>query len=136
MDAADREGLRKLEIAGPYDSDDGDVLTQWAFEGRGIINKPLFEVKRYLNDGTLVEILKDTPPGQCATGGDLSAQALPGSQGPPDDRFHDRALSKAHRQDARIARSVGRLTIIGLPQRNRDGTIPDRMELTLSVQLR
>ncbi|CAN7673269.1 LysR family transcriptional regulator [Rhizobium sp. LjRoot258] len=56
------EGLRKLEIAGPYDSDDGDVLTQWALEGRGIINKPLFEVKRYLNDGTLVEILKDTPP--------------------------------------------------------------------------
>lgn len=56
------EGNRKLEIAGPYDSDDGDVLTQWALEGRGIINKPLFEVKAHLNDGTLVEILKDTPP--------------------------------------------------------------------------
>jgi DNA-binding transcriptional LysR family regulator len=55
-------GLRKLEIAGPYDSDDGDVLTQWALEGRGIINKPLFEVKQYLNEGRLVEILKDTPP--------------------------------------------------------------------------
>jgi DNA-binding transcriptional LysR family regulator len=56
------DGIRKFEIGGPYDSDDGDVLTQWALEGRGIINKPLFEVKSYLNDGTLVEILKDTPP--------------------------------------------------------------------------
>jgi DNA-binding transcriptional LysR family regulator len=56
------EGPRKLEIAGPYDSDDGDVLTQWALEGRGVINKPLFEVKQYLNDGKLVELLKDTPP--------------------------------------------------------------------------
>jgi DNA-binding transcriptional LysR family regulator len=56
------DGIRKLEIGGPYDSDDGDVLTQWALEGRGIINKPLFEVKAHLNDGTLVEILKDTRP--------------------------------------------------------------------------
>lgn len=56
------DGTRKLEIGGPYDSDDGDVLTQWALEGRGIINKPLFEVKSYLNEGSLVEILKETPP--------------------------------------------------------------------------
>ncbi|MBB3146074.1 DNA-binding transcriptional LysR family regulator [Phyllobacterium trifolii] len=56
------EGTRKLEVSGPYDSDDGDVLTQWALEGRGIINKPLFEVKSHLNDGTLKVILEDTPP--------------------------------------------------------------------------
>jgi DNA-binding transcriptional LysR family regulator len=56
------EGTRKLEVSGPYDSDDGDVLTQWALEGRGIINKPLFEVKSYLNEGTLRAILTDTPP--------------------------------------------------------------------------
>lgn len=56
------EGLRKFEVGGPYDSDDGDVLTQWALEGRGIINKPLFEVKAYLKEGKLVEILKDSPP--------------------------------------------------------------------------
>lgn len=56
------EGLRKFEIGGPYDSDDGDVLTHWALEGRGIINKPLFEVKNHLKDGTLVEILKNMPP--------------------------------------------------------------------------
>ncbi|MDQ0319081.1 DNA-binding transcriptional LysR family regulator [Pararhizobium capsulatum DSM 1112] len=56
------EGPRKFEIGGPYDSDDGDVLTQWALEGRGIINKPLFEVKAHLDCGALVEILKDSPP--------------------------------------------------------------------------
>ena len=56
------EGPRKLEVSGPYDSDDGDVLTQWALEGRGIINKPLFEVKAHLNGGTLRAILEDTPP--------------------------------------------------------------------------
>lgn len=56
------EGLRKLEVSGPYDSDDGDVLTRWALDGRGIINKPLFEVKSHLNDGELVPILEDMPP--------------------------------------------------------------------------
>ncbi|KQW33538.1 MULTISPECIES: LysR family transcriptional regulator [unclassified Ensifer] len=56
------EGVRKLEVTGPYDSDDGDVLTQWALDGRGIINKPLFEVKSYINTGELVPILASTPP--------------------------------------------------------------------------
>ncbi|MCX2695789.1 MULTISPECIES: LysR family transcriptional regulator [Ochrobactrum] len=56
------EGLRKFEVTGPYDSDDGDVLTQWALSGRGIINKPLFEVKEYIREGRLVPILESTPP--------------------------------------------------------------------------
>ena len=56
------DGTRKLEVSGPYDSDDGDVLTRWALDGRGIINKPLFEVKQYLNEGALQPILEDTPP--------------------------------------------------------------------------
>jgi DNA-binding transcriptional LysR family regulator len=56
------EGIRKFEVTGPYDSDDGDVLTQWALDGRGIINKPLFEVKSHINSGELVPILASTPP--------------------------------------------------------------------------
>ncbi|MBB6260588.1 DNA-binding transcriptional LysR family regulator [Paenochrobactrum gallinarii] len=56
------EGLRKFEIAGPYDSDDSDVLTQWALSGHGLINKPLFEVKQYINEGKLVPVLTDAPP--------------------------------------------------------------------------
>ncbi len=56
------EGVRKFEVTGPYDSDDGDVLTQWALDGRGIINKPLFEVKSHINAGELVPILASMPP--------------------------------------------------------------------------
>ncbi|WP_322886845.1 LysR family transcriptional regulator (plasmid) [Sinorhizobium medicae] len=56
------DGVRKFEVAGPYDSDDGDVLTQWALDGRGIVNKPLFEVKHYIDEGLLVLILEETPP--------------------------------------------------------------------------
>ncbi|TIR87284.1 MAG: LysR family transcriptional regulator, partial [Mesorhizobium sp.] len=32
-------GPQKFEVHGPYDTDDGDVLTGWALSGRGIINK-------------------------------------------------------------------------------------------------
>ena len=56
------DGIRKFEVTGPYDSDDGDVLTQWALHGRGIINKPLFEVKQYFKEGRLVPVLPDCPP--------------------------------------------------------------------------
>jgi len=55
-------GVRKFEVAGPYDSDDGDVLTEWALDGRGIINKPLFEVNNHIKEGSLVPILTETPP--------------------------------------------------------------------------
>ncbi|MEP2780910.1 MAG: LysR family transcriptional regulator [Pseudoruegeria sp.] len=55
-------GLAKLEVGGKYDADDGDVLTDWAVAGRGIINKPRFDVQEYLNDGRLIEVLPHTPP--------------------------------------------------------------------------
>ena len=47
---------------GPFDSDDGDVLTGWALAGRGIVNKPRFEVEPYIRDGRLKVILASTPP--------------------------------------------------------------------------
>jgi len=56
------EGQRKFEVKGPYDSDDGDVLTNWAIDGHGIVNKPRFEVEPYIRDGRLKVILSDTPP--------------------------------------------------------------------------
>lgn len=56
------DSLRRLEVSGKYDADDGDVLTQWAIDGRGIVNKPRFDVAEHLRDGTLVEILPNTPP--------------------------------------------------------------------------
>jgi DNA-binding transcriptional LysR family regulator len=56
------EGPKKFEVKGPYDSDDGDVLTGWAIAGHGIVNKPRFEVEPYIRDGRLKVILSDTPP--------------------------------------------------------------------------
>ena len=57
-----REGERKFAVSGPFESDDGDVLTSCALEGHGIILKPWFEVADHLATGTLVPILEDTPP--------------------------------------------------------------------------
>lgn len=56
------EGLQKYQVRGPFDSDDGDVITGWALAGRGIINKPRFDIEPFLRDGRLKVILKDTPP--------------------------------------------------------------------------
>ena len=56
------EGPRKFEVHGPFDSDDGDVVTGWALAGRGIINKPRFDIEPFIRDGRLRIILPDTPP--------------------------------------------------------------------------
>lgn len=56
------EGPRRFEISGPFESDDGDVLTAWALSGRGIVLKPVFEVAEYLRDGRLVPVATATPP--------------------------------------------------------------------------
>lgn len=53
---------RRYNVAGPYDADEGDVLTDWALDGRGIVMKPAFEVAPHLASGTLVPVLVDHPP--------------------------------------------------------------------------
>ncbi len=56
------DGPRKYDITGPYESDDGDVLTGWALDGRGIVLKPCFEVADHLRSGALVPVATQTPP--------------------------------------------------------------------------
>lgn len=56
------EGPLKLAVGGPLDADDGDVLTDWAVAGLGIVLKPRFEVAAHLRDGRLVPVLADHPP--------------------------------------------------------------------------
>ncbi len=56
------DGPRRFEINGPFESDDGDVLTGWALDGRGIVLKPLFEVADHLREGRLVPVATETPP--------------------------------------------------------------------------
>ena len=53
---------KRYELLGPLESDDGDVLTDWALSGCGIVNKPVFEVSKYLASGELVEIARASPP--------------------------------------------------------------------------
>lgn len=56
------DGVRRIAVQGPFESDDGDVLTGWALDGRGIVMKPVFEVAEYLRDGRLVPVATATPP--------------------------------------------------------------------------
>ncbi len=56
------EGPKRFEVAGPFETDDGDVLTGWALDGRGIVMKPIFEVADYLRDGRLVPVVRENPP--------------------------------------------------------------------------
>ncbi|MGB0569230.1 MAG: LysR family transcriptional regulator, partial [Paracoccaceae bacterium] len=54
--------VQRIAVKGPYESDDGDVLTNWALEGHGIVLKPFFEVQEYLNSGQLVPVLAGIMP--------------------------------------------------------------------------
>ncbi|MEE2859641.1 MAG: LysR family transcriptional regulator [Paracoccus sp. (in: a-proteobacteria)] len=56
------EGPRKMMVSGRFDTDDGEVLTEWALSGHGIANRPRYEVAEALADGSLVQILPDHPP--------------------------------------------------------------------------
>ncbi|UFM64944.1 LysR family transcriptional regulator [Paracoccus sp. MA] len=56
------EGPQKLLVNGKFDADDGDVLSNWALGGRGIVNRPRYEVAEHLVAGQLVEVLPDYPP--------------------------------------------------------------------------
>lgn len=56
------EGAVKYDVRGRFESDDGDVLTDWALAGAGIAMKPLFEIADHLRSGALVRVVEDTPP--------------------------------------------------------------------------
>jgi DNA-binding transcriptional LysR family regulator len=55
-------GETRFDVRGPFDTDDGDVLTDWALSGHGIVNKPLFEVAEHVRAGRLVRVALETPP--------------------------------------------------------------------------
>jgi DNA-binding transcriptional LysR family regulator len=56
------EGPKRFAVSGRYESDDGDVLTDWALAGHGIVLKPVFEVAEHLAAGALVPVAVETPP--------------------------------------------------------------------------
>lgn len=56
------DGPEPFAVAGRLDADDGDMLTEWALLGQGIVMKPAFEVAAHLQGGRLVPVLADFPP--------------------------------------------------------------------------
>lgn len=56
------DGPKKFAVAGRYECDDGDVLTDWALSGNGIVMKPIFEVADHIRAGRLVPVAVETPP--------------------------------------------------------------------------
>lgn len=57
-----QDGPKRFAVTGRYESDDGDVLTDWALSGQGIAMKPLFEVSGHIEAGRLVPVATRTPP--------------------------------------------------------------------------
>jgi DNA-binding transcriptional LysR family regulator len=55
-------GPVRLDVGGSFDSDDADVLVDWALQDQGIINRPRFEVVQHLRSGQLVQVLEHTLP--------------------------------------------------------------------------
>jgi len=56
------DGPVSLPVSGAFDADDGDVLTEWALQGDGIVLKPYWEVAAQLRRGELQTVLDDYPP--------------------------------------------------------------------------
>ena len=56
------DGPQCYPVSGRCESDDGDVLTDWALAGRGIALKPVFEVAEHLKARRLVAVATETPP--------------------------------------------------------------------------
>lgn len=56
------EGVKRIAVTGPMESDHGDVLTNWALDGFGIVLKAQFEVADHLSAGRLVTVLENEPP--------------------------------------------------------------------------
>jgi len=55
-------GVKRIAVTGPMESDHGDVLTNWAVDGFGIVLKAEFEVADHLAAGRLVKVLENEPP--------------------------------------------------------------------------
>jgi DNA-binding transcriptional LysR family regulator len=56
------DGPQKITPHGAFDADATDILTDWALQGAGIVNRPRFEILEHLAVGALVPLLPGTPP--------------------------------------------------------------------------
>ena len=56
------DGPQRFRVSGRYESDDGDVLVNWALAGHGVALRPIFEVADHLTTGRLIPVATQTPP--------------------------------------------------------------------------
>ncbi|MEU0511521.1 LysR family transcriptional regulator [Amycolatopsis sp. NPDC006125] len=52
---------RQVRVRGRLSSNDGDVVTDWALQGHGVIMRSEWQVRSYLDSGELVRVLPGVP---------------------------------------------------------------------------
>ena len=56
----DHDGTQEsVRVSGPLSSNNGEIVLQWALDGRGMLLRSLWDVRPLLADGRLVQVLKD-----------------------------------------------------------------------------
>jgi DNA-binding transcriptional LysR family regulator len=57
----DARNPRQIRVRGRLSSNDGDVVTDWALQGRGVIMRSAWQIQSHLESGALVRVLPDVP---------------------------------------------------------------------------
>ncbi len=56
----EREGIQEsVRVRGPLSSNNGEIVLQWALDGRGVLLRSMWDVKPLLEQGKLVQVLHD-----------------------------------------------------------------------------
>ncbi|WP_213940824.1 LysR substrate-binding domain-containing protein [Pseudomonas sp. dw_612] len=56
----ERDGTQEsVRVSGPLSSNNGEIVLQWALDGRGVLLRSLWDVKPLLEQGRLVQVLAD-----------------------------------------------------------------------------
>lgn len=100
------DGPKRFSVPSRYESDDGEVLTDWALGGHGIAMKPVFEVAEHLKARRLVAVGKSTPPTPIQMACLYTHRRM---QDPKTRLFMDFAIDRVS-DEIRSAEEVGHLT--------------------------
>ena len=56
----ERDGApESVRVRGPLSSNNGEIVLQWALDGRGVLLRSMWDVKPLLEQGKLVQVLHD-----------------------------------------------------------------------------
>jgi DNA-binding transcriptional LysR family regulator len=57
----DARNPRQIRVHGRLSSNDGDIVTDWALQGRGVIMRSEWQIRSHLESGALVRVLPEVP---------------------------------------------------------------------------